>query len=445
VIASGNSASLAGLSGAVLFNGGTFHVTADTVSANVNVKYSTSFAGATSSSTATFDVDAGVTLTVGTAGGSANMRTNGGGSHGGTFTKAGLGTLRILSNNGQLDDPFEFNAGTVIVESATGLGGADNSSNHVDMKSGTTLVLRQNAATNFLTPINVVDPGATVNVVLDRQTSGAGVTHSVNALTTIGAATVNFSAGTNVTSGVAGLTIGTATLGGNATLNVGANAAVTVSGVVSGAFGLTKTGAGTLTLGGANTFTGGTTASAGTLLLASADALAGGALAIGSGATVRAQANLPKAVTLSTLTTAGTGVFDLTNNSMVIRGMTAAQVQSAVAAGSNHGLWTGPGINSSTAAATTLTAVGFGANSALGKTAFKGVNVGATDVLLKFTYYGDADLSGNVTLDDFTLFLNGYQTGKTTWFNGDFDYNGQVTLDDFTLFLAGYQNQGAAL
>jgi hypothetical protein len=41
----------------------------------------------------------------------------------------------------QLDDPFLLNVGTVIVESATGLGGADNSSNHVDMKTGAILVL----------------------------------------------------------------------------------------------------------------------------------------------------------------------------------------------------------------------------------------------------------------------------------------------------------------
>ena len=28
---------------------------------------------------------------------------------------------------------------------------------------------------------------------------------------------------------------------------------------------------------------------------------------------------------------------------------------------------------------------------------------------------------------------------------GDFDYSGQANLDDFTLFMVGYQNQGAAL
>jgi len=66
-------------------------------------------------------------------------------------------------------------------------------------------------------------------------------------------------------------------------------------------------------------------------------------------------------------------------------------------------------------------------------------------VLVAYTYVGDADLSGGVTLDDFTLFLTGYQNNKSGWTAGDFDYNGHVTLDDFTLFLQGFQNQGAPL
>src|SRR5439155_18636530 len=113
VIESGNAASFAGLSGQVRFNGGTFHVTADTTAANVSNKFTTSYSGANSSSTATFDIDSNVALTVG--GSSACLQTNGGGAHGGVFSKIGLGTLRILSNDGQLDDPFKLNQGTVIV------------------------------------------------------------------------------------------------------------------------------------------------------------------------------------------------------------------------------------------------------------------------------------------------------------------------------------------
>jgi autotransporter-associated beta strand protein len=111
-----------------------------------------------------------------------------------------------------------------------------------------------------------VDAGQQVNVVIDRLTTGPGVTHSINAFTTTAAATLNVSAGANVTSGIAGLTLGIATLGGDGTFSVGANALVTVTGAIGGGTsGLTKTGAGTLLLNGVNAYTGATTITAGAI------------------------------------------------------------------------------------------------------------------------------------------------------------------------------------
>jgi hypothetical protein len=167
--------------------------------------------------------------------------------------------------------------------------------------------------------------------------------------------------------------------------------------------------------------------------------LNGGLLTLMAGASTAAVAN--------TLTTTGNGQFDLTDNAMVLRNMTAAQVRSLIQGSFNAGHWNGPaGLNSSTAATNTTTAIGYAANSILSKTSFKGVTgLTASDLLLKYTYYGDSDLSGFSTLDDFTLFLIGLQNGGTTWVYGDYDYSGLTTLDDFTLFLNGYQQQGAPL
>ncbi|WP_338285024.1 autotransporter-associated beta strand repeat-containing protein [Luteolibacter sp. LG18] len=66
--------------------------------------------------------------------------------------------------------------------------------------------------------------------------------------------------------GTSNLNLGTGAvvLGGNRTVNTTA-AELAVGGVISGSFSLTKTGAGTLVLTGANTYSGGTTVSAGTL------------------------------------------------------------------------------------------------------------------------------------------------------------------------------------
>src|SRR5205823_5978681 len=101
----------------------------------------------------------------------------GGGAHGGTFTKIGAGTLDILGANGQQDDIFSFGLGTIIVEDPGALGRGDTGV-RVDMKDATTLILRCSTATAFATPINVSEPGAAINVTLDRAGGlGAGVTY----------------------------------------------------------------------------------------------------------------------------------------------------------------------------------------------------------------------------------------------------------------------------
>jgi hypothetical protein len=174
----------------------------------------------------------------------------------------------------------------------------------------------------------------------------------------------------------------------------------------------------------------------------------GGRLVMTSHAT-----NPVRALVVTGNPTIGAGsTLDLADNAMVVKNGTIVGVQASVAASYNHGTWNATGgITGSAAAADPngLTALGFGSNADLNKTSFAGVSgLTASDVLVKYTYYGDSDLSGAVTLDDFTLFLNGYQSqtpAKGNWFYGDFDYGGVVTLDDFTQFLLGYQRQGSPL
>jgi hypothetical protein len=144
-----------------------------------------------------------------------------------------------------------------------------------------------------------------------------------------------------------------------------------------------------------------------------------------------------------------TGSLDFADNAMVVKNGSISAIQAAIGASFDHGRWQAlGGITSSTAAADALgiTGVGYGSNAALARTTFARVSgLTPSDVLIKYTYYGDADLSGGVNLDDFTLFLNGYQAGGTSWSGGDFDFSGAVTLDDFTQFLGGYQKQGPPL
>jgi autotransporter-associated beta strand protein len=235
---------------------------------------------------------------------------------------------------------------------------------------------------------------------------------------------------------------GNVTLSGGAivtsAIDVGTGASGTVTSTLSS--NLTKTGAGTLTLGSANTMTS-TTVSAGTLVAGHGDAFGGGALDVADGALGKAQAGLSKAVTLTTLNTHATGKFDVTNNSMVIRGMTAPQVQAMLAAGYNAGHWDGPtGITSSTAAASTETSIGYASNASLNLTEFKGVTgLTASDVLVKYTYAGDANLDGKVDIGDLGLLAGAWQQAGKVWVDGDFSYDGTVNIGDLGLLAGNWQ------
>jgi uncharacterized delta-60 repeat protein len=156
-----------------------------------------------------------------------------------------------------------------------------------------------------------------------------------------------------------------------------------------------------------------------------------------------------RTLVVGTLSISGASKLNLTDHALVVRNGGEAVVVPLLASAYGTGGWNGAnGITSSNAAADPfgLTGVGYVSNAQLNKTSFGGVTgLTSTDVLVKYTYYGDSDLSGHVNLDDFTLFLGGYKNSANTWFKGNFNYNGLVTLDDFGLFLAGYQGQGARL
>ena len=71
---------------------------------------------------------------------------------------------------------------------------------------------------------------------------------------------------------------------------------------------------------------------------------------------------------------------------------------------------------------------------------FAGQSVDNTTVLLRYTYYGDADVSGNVNLVDFGRLASNFgQTGRR-WAQGDFNFDGNVNVNDFSL-LAGNMGQ----
>ena len=142
----------------------------------------------------------------------------------------------------------------------------------------------------------------------------------------------------------------TATLSGNlaltadATFNLGANTNLTISGVISGGFGLTKSGIASLHLTGSNTYTGATTVTQGTLSL-TGFLYGGGAVSVNSGGTLGGTGGVNGTVTVAsggTLapgvvgTNSGVGTLTLNSGLTIASGGTLAVDIAGSAAGTGY-------------------------------------------------------------------------------------------------------------
>jgi hypothetical protein len=159
-----------------------------------------------------------------------------------------------------------------------------------------------------------------------------------------------------------------------------------------------------------------------------------------------------KTLEAGTLSMTASGVIDLNDNDAIFRSTPLTTVQARIASARNGGAWNAPGITSTAAKNanpknTTLGALtGTEYKSALGPAAtFNGRAVANTDVLVKYTYYGDSDLNGVVNFDDYARIDSGFNNSRSGWFNGDFDFNGVVNFDDYALIDLAFNTQGGVV
>jgi GH18 family chitinase len=149
-------------------------------------------------------------------------------------------------------------------------------------------------------------------------------------------------------------------------------------------------------------------------------------------------------VVFGSLTISSGGLLDLNNNTMIAQGTSSATVFNQLKAGFNasQGYWNGTMGIISTAAyndTTTLTTLGY----LPGGAPFDGVNTTSNDTIVKYTYYGDANLDGVVNGADYQQIDSGFGAHATGWSNGDFNYGGVVDGSDFSLIDNAY-NQNLA-
>jgi hypothetical protein len=135
----------------------------------------------------------------------------------------------------------------------------------------------------------------------------------------------------------------------------------------------------------------------------------------------------------------GSAIVDYTGGSPV--GSIGSQIAGAYAGGT----WLGDGITSSTAASIAGRGVGFAEATDLFTTfpaTFAGQSIDDTSVLLKYTFTGDADLSGGVDLFDFNRLAANFGTTPRRWSQGDFDFDADVDLLDFNALALNFGQGG---
>jgi fibronectin-binding autotransporter adhesin len=321
-------------------------------------------------------------------------------------------------------------------------------SNYGTIYSPSTAVLFANTATSVSNSLTLY-AGSTTTGTLAFNPNSSGETLTFSGLsnssfnnTVTGLNTINAISGANVTmSSPSGYTFV------NGSMNVDGASALTISGAITDGTGIssiTKTGAGTLTLSGANTYTGVTNVNAGTLAAGAANSFSSSsAHTIASGATLSLN-NF--AQTIGSL--AGAGTTSLGSATLTAGGNNTSTSYAGSMTGAGGLTKVGSGTMTVSALQYTgATNVNAGTLKAAGANAFASSSAhtiasGATLSLNNFDQtigsLAGSSTSASVQLGSGTLTTNG--DGSSTTFEGTISGSGGLTKEGSGYLILGYAN-----
>jgi autotransporter-associated beta strand protein len=296
------------------------------------------------------------------------------------YTGAGASTDRLFSvtaSGGTLDasgsGALVFNNGGTVLASDPGP--------RATTLSNTSAKLTLPSVADLVVGMTVTGTGTRI----PPGTTIISITQSANSVTL--SSTPTFVGADTVSFGTASRTL--VLTGTNAGANMMSNSLANSAG--GGTLGVTKSGTGAWSLTKANSYTGVTTVQGGTLT------------AVGSAAWGPALAN--------SNITGGRLVFDYTSDSSP-----AVPVLAALDASYDTGFATGA-----------LRSTAANSSKGLG---WKDDGPSSKKVTVMYTYFGDANLDGQVNTDDFNALATNFN-GAGTWVSGDFNYDGIVNALDF--------------
>jgi autotransporter-associated beta strand protein len=255
---------------------------------------------------ASLNITAAITSSLGTSPGTVGLTKTGAGTlkltaantyAGGTTVNGGTLELADPTANGTIRGALVVNSGaTVHTSTANALGWIDNQRvTSLTLNGGT---LNHTAAGDQGWGVAYTLNGGTMssNGGTSSSTAASKFAFGNNTSVTVAANTANTIAGRVDLRADGGVTAVAFNVGADASLDI--TAAVTSSlGAGPGTVGLTKTGTGTLTLTGLNTYTGATTVSAGSLIVNGS--LANTAVTVASGATLGGSGSISRLTTLA--------------------------------------------------------------------------------------------------------------------------------------------------
>jgi autotransporter-associated beta strand protein len=227
-------------------------------------------------------------------------------------------------------------AGLALLTSQSAQAATENWTGLTDGTWGTAGNWSGSAIPDSTYDLTIAGPGDVAGTALNINVAAAAAANSINFTNTAATTLTNTTSGSNqtltlsssgtaITTGTGAVTIGSSTanqnvnvaLGASQTWNVGSGG-LTATNVISGSgFGITKSGTGTLTLSGANTYSGGTTLNAGTIQFSSNTAFGTGAITV-NGGTIKNTAGVTTANNV--VVSSGTTTLDVTGGNWQIDG-----------------------------------------------------------------------------------------------------------------------------